>query len=58
MGRVVSTMAMLLLAACGQPQLPPAASADAIDRAVNDAEREMATARARAGQGTQRLVGA
>ncbi len=51
-------VAALLLAACGQPQLPPAASAESIDRAVGNAEREMATAKARAGQGRASLVGA
>jgi hypothetical protein len=34
---------LLLLAACGQ-QLPPAASAQDIERAVSRAERQLATA--------------
>jgi hypothetical protein len=35
-----------MLAACGSPQTPPvAASADAIDEAVNNAERELAAAK-------------
>ncbi len=58
MVRVVPMVAALLLAACGQPQLPPAASAEAIDRAVINAEQEMATAKARAGQEQPSLVGA
>lgn len=51
-------VAALLLAACGQSQLPPAASAEAIDQAVTNAERELATAKAKAGQGETSLVGA
>jgi hypothetical protein len=35
-----------MLAACGSPQLPPAASAESIDKAVNNAERELAAAKA------------
>jgi outer membrane biogenesis lipoprotein LolB len=58
MGRVVPGIAALLLAACSQPQLPPAASAESIEQAVTNAEREMATAKAKAGQGETSLVGA
>jgi hypothetical protein len=58
MRRVVPIVATILLVACGRPQLPPAASADEIERAVTEAERQMATAKARSGQEGQRLVGA
>ena len=58
MGRVVPIVATIMLVACSQPQLPPAASADSIERAVQEAEREMATAKGRAGQEKQSLVGA
>ena len=58
MARLVPMVAALLLAACGQPQLPPAASADSIDRAVNNAEQELATAKARSGTAEGSLVGA
>jgi hypothetical protein len=51
-------VAVLLLAACGQPQLPPAASAESIDRAVNNAEHELATAKSRTGDREGALVGA
>ncbi len=58
MGRLIP-LAALLLAACGSPELPPAATAEAIDQAVINAEREMATARARtSGERTESLVGA
>ncbi len=43
MGRFLPmAAAALLLGACGSPELPPAASADSIDKAVNNAERELA----------------
>ncbi len=58
MARLVPMVAALLLAACGQPQLPPAASAEAIDRAVTKAERDMAAAKAKAGATETSLVGA
>jgi hypothetical protein len=50
----------MLLAACGSPQLPPAASAEAIDRAVVDAERQASLAKARTARLDQEesLVGA
>ena len=47
MGRLLPLAGALLLAACGSPELPrAAASAEAIDQAVNNAEREMAAAKA------------
>ncbi len=47
MGRFLPmAAAALLLGACGSPELPPAASADSIDKAVNQAERELAAAKA------------
>lgn len=46
MGRLLP-LAALMLAACGSPDLPPAtASAEAIDQAVTNAERELAAAKA------------
>ncbi len=46
MARLLPLAAALMLAACGSPQLPPAASAESIDKAVNNAERELAAAKA------------
>lgn len=47
MDRLIPMAAALMLAACGSPQMPaPAASADAIDKAVTNAERELAAAKA------------
>jgi hypothetical protein len=40
-----------MLAACGQPETPPvAASAESIEQAVGNAERELAAAKASRGQ--------
>jgi outer membrane biogenesis lipoprotein LolB len=43
----VAPLAALLLAACA-PEVPPAAAADDIQRAVDRAERELASAKAAA----------
>lgn len=46
MGRGISLAAALMLAACGSTPSPPAASAESIEQAVNNAERELAVAKA------------
>lgn len=52
MGRLIPVAAALMLAACGSSQLsPPVASAEAIDQAVTNAERELAAAKATGTQG-------
>ena len=59
MGRLLPLAGALLLAACGSTQPPRAvASAEAIDQAVNNAERELAAAKAGSGRKQDGLFGA
>jgi len=51
MGRLLPVAGALLLAACGSPEPPRAvASADSIYQAVDNAERELAAAKAGSGR--------
>ncbi|HEX8442327.1 MAG TPA: hypothetical protein VF631_01635 [Allosphingosinicella sp.] len=59
MGRLLPLAGALLLAACGSTQPPRAvASADSIYQAVDNAERELAAAKAGGGRKQDELFGA